>query len=124
MDTATETGDDPAAILAEATRIADGLHFAARIPDKVPDFSSCGGPAAEEYWAYFTPARIYSLLAAVDAALKQHESKVPLRILAEYGSDEAERYRYCSSCAKHPAWPCPEVRAVTAALTGEEASDG
>ena len=32
--------------LAEAKRIADTLAFACRIPDKVPDFTACGGPAA------------------------------------------------------------------------------
>ena len=62
--------DRVASTLAEAQRIADALGFACRIPDKTPDFFACGGPAAEAYWAYFTPARISSLLAALEAALK------------------------------------------------------
>ena len=59
-----------ASTLAEAKRIADGLQFACRLPDKTPDFFACGGPAAEAYWNYFTPARISSLLAAIEAVLK------------------------------------------------------
>jgi hypothetical protein len=31
------------------------------------------------------------------------------------------KFRYCSRCSGHPAWPCPEVQAIIAALTGEEA---
>ena len=62
--------DDPvASTLAEAQRIADALHFACRLPDKTPDFFACGGPAAEAYWNYFTPARITALLAAIEAVL-------------------------------------------------------
>lgn len=73
--------DDPGAELAKAKRIADGLQFACRIPDRKPDFTACGGPAAETYWEYFTPARIASLLAAVQA---------PQRLAAEW-DDEAVR---------------------------------
>jgi hypothetical protein len=48
--------------LARAKQIANGLQFACRLPDRKPDFTACGGPAAEAYWEYFTPARILSLL--------------------------------------------------------------
>jgi len=74
-------GDSAAVILAEAKRTADALAFACRVPDKVPDFSACGGPAAEAYWSYFTPARVASFLAAVEAVLELHHPK-PLYGLA------------------------------------------
>jgi len=64
------TPDDLTATLSEAQRIADGLQFACRIPDKTPDFTSCGGPAAEAYWAYFAPSRLSAFLRALDAVLK------------------------------------------------------
>jgi hypothetical protein len=41
--------------LAEAKSAADALKFACRLPDKEPDFTACGGPAAEAYWRYFNP---------------------------------------------------------------------
>lgn len=42
--------------LGEAERGAEGLLFAARIPGKMPDFTACGGPAAETYWRQQDPA--------------------------------------------------------------------
>lgn len=44
--------------LAEDKHFADGLMFACRIPEKVPDFGACGGPAAEAYWRHFDPRRM------------------------------------------------------------------
>lgn len=29
------------------------------------------------------------------------------------------RFRYCKTCSGHPAWPCPEVTAITKALNGD-----
>src|SRR5512146_79285 len=72
---------DLTAELARAKRIADGLQFACRLPDRKPGFTACGGPAAEAYWEYFTPARIASLLAAIEA---------PLKLAADWDA-EAER---------------------------------
>jgi hypothetical protein len=69
-DTPPGTGDDVSALLAESQRIADGRAAATRILGMTPDFTACGGPAAEAYWEHFTPARISSLLAAIRAALK------------------------------------------------------
>jgi hypothetical protein len=43
---------------AEDLAVADGLRFACKLPDKMPDFSSCGGPTAEAYWQHFTPIQI------------------------------------------------------------------
>jgi hypothetical protein len=57
------------------------------------------------------------LVAAVEAVLKRH-------VEAVIKDMPAPPFRYCKTCAGHPKWPCPEVQAITAALTGEEASDG
>lgn len=43
--------------LAADDRIADDLAFACKIPDRVPDFTGAGGPAAEQFWGRFTPVR-------------------------------------------------------------------
>lgn len=64
------TSRDLSAELAKAKRIADALGFACRLPDRKPDFFACGGPAAEAYWDYFTPARVVSLVAALETVLK------------------------------------------------------
>jgi hypothetical protein len=103
--------DRAAAALDEAKRIADALHFACRLPDKTPDFTACGGPAAEAYWDYFTPARIRLLVGAIEAARAHHVEAV-IEDMPE------PRFRYCKTCSGHPEWPCPEVAAITAALTG------
>jgi len=42
---------------AEDAATAHSLQFACKIPEKVPDFTSAGGPAGEAYWAHFTPRR-------------------------------------------------------------------
>ena len=97
--------DRVAATLAGAKRIADGLQVACRIPDKTPDFTACGGPAAEAYWDYFTPARISSLLAAVEAARKL---TVRWKNFAVSGEECADQLR----------------EAITTALAGKEAGDG
>ena len=100
--------DNPSATLEEAKRIADSLHFACRIPDKKPDFTACGGPAAEAYWDYFTPARITALLAAVDAAqaaLARHQHKITDR-----------QGTICAGCLRE--WPCPDAGVITRALNG------
>lgn len=106
--------DDPAATLEEAKRIADGLHFACRIPDKKPDFFACGGPAAEAYWDYFTPARILSLLAALDAAqaaIERHTGSFTDR----------NGVKVCGGCLRDA--PCPDREAITRELTGKDAGD-
>lgn len=55
------------------------------------------------------------LLAAVEAALGHH---VPAVI-----EDARPPFRYCDTCSGHPAWPCPEVKAIAAALLGEGGQD-
>ena len=55
--------------LLDAKRTAWGLAYADRLPGAVPDFASCGGPAAQAYWDYFTPARLLAYLTALGAVL-------------------------------------------------------
>lgn len=75
-----ETSSDPAAIiafvkarLAEDDERARGLQFACRIPEKIPDFTAAGGPAAETYWAHFTPQRMARELEAARRLLDRYE---------------------------------------------------
>ena len=135
-------GDPVSVTLAEAKRIADTLAFACRIPDKVPDFTACGGPAAEAYWAYFTPARITSLLAAIEAVLelhqpgrikvfgytcKSHEQHRFFSITSTEAGDvracgqcTATVYNACTGCGPQVSVDaCPVREAVTTALTGD-----
>ena len=101
--------DNPSATLEKAKRIADGLHFACRIPDKKPDFTACGGPAAEAYWDYFTPARIFSLVAALEAVLKQADEWA-----TERPGEVGPGYNATRACGR-------SVReAITRELTGKE----
>jgi hypothetical protein len=58
------------------------------------------------------------LLAAVEAALKQHP---PIR--ADGGNSDELLCDKCSFAYRTP-WPCGEVAAITAALTGQEAGGG
>ena len=132
--------------LAEAKRIADTLAFACRIPDKVPDFTACGGPAAEAYWAYFTSARITSLLAAIEAVLelhqpgrikvfgytcKSHEQHRFFSITSTEAGDvracgqcTATVYNACTGCGPQVSVDaCPVREAITAALTGDSESE-
>lgn len=64
------SANDPASELAKAKRIAGSLQFACRDPARKPDFTACGGPAAEAYWEYFTPARSVSLVKALEKVLE------------------------------------------------------
>ena len=59
-------------------------------------------------------AQVPRLLAALDAVLALH----PQAVLDIY----TEPFRYCARCTGHPAWPCPEVEAITAALLGKDAA--
>jgi len=59
--------------LGEDEAAANSLFFAARIPDKRPDFTACGGPAAEVYWDHFNPARVLREVAAKRAILAEYE---------------------------------------------------
>ena len=63
-----------AARLDEDAATADALFFACRIPDRIPDFTAAGGPAAEQFWGHFTAAR----------ALREVEAG--RAILTEYGT--------------------------------------
>ena len=95
--------DDLTSTLAEAKRIADALQFACRYPDRKPDFTWCGGPAAEAYWTYFTPARITALLAALERHMNWFTAEKDVRV--------------CGGCLMNK--PCPDELA----LTGKEPDD-
>jgi hypothetical protein len=101
-----DTTDPAAATLAKARRIANGLQCACRIPDRKPDFSGCGGPAAHAYWEYFTPAKVAGILEGLEAALKEHQP-------VDRGEDLEP---ICRSCHRG-FWPCPTYLAITAELT-------
>lgn len=65
--------------LAEDKDRAEGLLFACKLPDKAPDFGSCGGPAAEAYWEHFGPRRMLREVEAkraVLAAAFEYEAKL------------------------------------------------
>ena len=83
----------------EAQKIADALHFACRDPNRRPDFTACGGPAAEAYWDYFTPARITALLGALEAATGALERHM------HWCTDSRGR-KLCGGCLS--PWPCPD----------------
>jgi Family of unknown function (DUF6221) len=55
---------------AEDREVADGLMFACRIPDVMPDFTACGGPAAEGHWKAFDARRMLDDTDAIGAILK------------------------------------------------------
>ena len=66
-------------------------------------------------WIAVSALDVPPLLAAVEAALKSHVEAV----LYEWPEPP---FRYCKTCSGHPAWPCPEVAAITAALAEGERS--
>lgn len=108
-----DTPDDLTVTLAKARKIADGLQFACRLPDKTPDFFACGGPAAEEYWSYFTPARISSFLAALEAganALARHQQVFT----------DGRGLPLCGGCLC--VAPCPDRDVIAEALAKGEAA--
>jgi hypothetical protein len=80
------------------------------------DLSGIRNPDAE----FIAAARedVPRLLAALDAVLALH---VPGVI---EGAGPTYPFHYCTRCSGHPAWPCPEVAAITRALTGKEKADG
>ena len=124
---------DPSTTLAEAKRIADGLAIRMPHPGR-PRLLFLGGPAAEAYWNYFTPARIPSLLAAIEAVLEEtadwKKTSAILDRRAERAADSgrlsgpatsallsgrAQAYLDCASAVR---------QIITRALTGQEPADG
>lgn len=69
------------------------------------------GVKAGDYLPAALARHAAALLAATEAALGFHVEAVT--------EDMPEpRFRYCKTCSGHPAWPCPEVAAITRALNG------
>lgn len=141
----TAPDDKVTAELEKAQRIADALAVACRLPDKVPDFFACGGPVAEAYWSYFTPARITSLLAAISDLLKPHQPGRVVVFGATCERHEAHRhfsitgkeaddvracpdctatvYISCTGCPNGVSVDaCPVRETITSALTGAQLS--
>lgn len=56
--------------LAELEERANGLFFATRIPDRIPDFTAAGGPAAEEFWKAVDPVLVLAVVKAVRAIVE------------------------------------------------------
>jgi Family of unknown function (DUF6221) len=101
--------------LDEDAKVADALYFAARIPDKVPDFFAAGGPAAEQFWGRFDPAWVLREVEAKRAILAEHTS-VPSRYIES---------STCALCSVHTMkastpvrWPCETVCALAAVYSG------
>lgn len=57
----------------EDKRAAEALIAAVKLPGKLPDFSGCGGPAAEAYWQRFDPAREVEKVAAIQLVIAEDE---------------------------------------------------
>lgn len=128
------TAERLSAALEEGRRIADGLRFACRDPERSPDFFACGGPAAERYWEHFNPARISALLAALDAVLKLADAWTAeasrLDRLADKAADtDSTALAIRRTALGHRAQVhidfARELReAITRELAGQEAGDG
>lgn len=87
--------------LDEDSAAADGLSFACRIPDRIPDFTAAGGPAAERFWGHFTAARAIREVEAKRGILAEH---VPAGDPADYDDGDAP----CSE--DEHFWPCGTLR--------------
>jgi len=61
-----------------------------------------------------TRASLARTRAAVNAARAFHEKATTFGAGLRGG-----RFDYCATCSGHPAWPCPEVAAIRAALKPE-----
>ena len=109
-----------AARLAEDKERADGLLFACRIPDKLPDFRACGGPAAEMYWERFNPRRMLAEADAKRLVLAGHlpvESAYGLtckRCVSWQDAPMAEGGETEFGIAIPDPWPCLPVRGAVA----------
>jgi hypothetical protein len=57
----------------EAEAKANTLFFACRNPNWMPDFTGCGGPAAEAYWQHFTGARMLRDVEVKRRIVERHE---------------------------------------------------
>jgi hypothetical protein len=106
--------------LSEDKHFADGLQFACRIPEKLPDFRACGGPAAEVYWERFTPGRMLAEADAKRAVLAEHlpvESMYGLvckRCVSWQTPPWADGGETEFGIAISDPWPCLPVRGAVA----------
>jgi hypothetical protein len=70
---------------------ANALFFACRNPDWTPDFTGCGGAAAEDFWRLFTPARVLREVTAERAILAAHATTI-------YYDPVGRREYMCETC--------------------------
>ena len=93
------------ALIAERDALAARINWAA--PDDIAAFNAAQDKVA---------GRVPSLVAALEDVLSRH-------VEAVIEDMPAPLFHYCKTCDGHPVWPCPEVRAITTALTGKEAGE-
>lgn len=86
----TPIADFIIARLTEDCRAADGLMFACRDPRRKPDFGGCGGPAAEEFFARFNPARTLREVEADRKLLAAYQAANDRQVAAAEGRAPAE----------------------------------
>jgi hypothetical protein len=100
---------DPAAIL-------DGILHDHRqhVSENFPAPGVCVSRCADSQPRW--PCGAYRAAAAAKAALSRHVEAVI--------EDMPDLFHYCKTCSGHPAWPCPEVAAITTALGGTGAGNG
>jgi hypothetical protein len=83
--------------LDEDERTAEALMTATRMAGRMPDFTGCGGPCAEDYWKRFSEGRMLREVAAKRAVIREvldYES----RLDAEYGCGHSAEAIANSKC--------------------------
>ena len=83
--------------LAEDRQRAEGLLFACKLPEKLPDFRACGGPAAEAYWEHFGPRRMLREIEGTERLIAEIKATPHLYI-------EGDSWFSCSQAVPE-AWP-------------------
>lgn len=107
---------------------AQVLTNAAKFIDAVPDFYGAGGPAAQDYWQHFTPARMLADAGAKRRILALHE---PLPSAPDAPADPP--VTICRECGPNTGrhgeidptgrsgdhwWPCPTLRLLALPYAG------
>jgi Family of unknown function (DUF6221) len=106
----------------EDIETADALFFATRIPDKMPDFFAAGGPAAEQFWARFNPARVLAEAETRRAILGLHVITAEKIHRAPFDAMTGERLRdeyavdceVCGWAGDNPAGACTTLALLAA----------
>lgn len=107
-----EPSTDPVAAYLDEVR--EQVALAAPIAESPAD--ACGPAYAALLRLGLTDSE--RLLAALDAVLALHVQATTWGAGLRNG-----RFDYCSTCSGHPAWPCPELQAISRALLAEGDTD-